>query len=84
MIGTDTAWGKVRVEKMVLSSSDGDVVNALLYRPKSATPENPAPAVVLYHGGNDMLEHTGTYALELARRGFVVINFDYQGSQIRL
>ena len=80
VIGTDTAWGKVRVEKMVLSSSDGDVVNALLYRPKSATPENPAPAVVLYHGGNDMLEHTGTYALELARRGFVVINFDYQGS----
>lgn len=80
VIGTDTAWGKVRVEKMVLSSSDGDVVNAMLYRPKTATAENPAPAVVLYHGGNDMLEHTGTYALELARRGFVVINFDYQGS----
>ena len=80
VIGTDTAWGKVRVEKMLLSSSDGDVVNAMLYRPKTATVENPAPAVVLYHGGNDMLEHTGTYALELARRGFVVINFDYQGS----
>ncbi len=80
VIGTDTAWGKVRVEKMVLSSADGDVFNAMLYRPKSATAKNPAPAVVLYHGGNDMLEHTGTYALELARRGFVVINFDYQGS----
>lgn len=80
VIGTDTAWGKVRVEKMVLSSADGDVVNAMLYRPRTATAENPAPAVVLYHGGNDMLEHTGTYALELARRGFVVVNFDYQGS----
>ncbi|MBR5382704.1 MAG: alpha/beta fold hydrolase [Clostridia bacterium] len=80
VIGTDTAWGKVRVEKMVLSSADGDVVNAMLYKPRTATAENPAPAVVLYHGGNDMLEHTGTYALELARRGFVVINFDYQGS----
>lgn len=80
IIGTDTAWGKVRVEKMVLSSADGDVFNAMLYRPKSATADNPAPAVVLYHGGNDMLEHTGTYALELARRGFVAINFDYQGS----
>ncbi len=80
VIGTDTAWGKVRVEKMVLSSSDGDVVNAMLYRPRTATAKTPAPAVVLYHGGNDMLEHTGTYALELARRGFVVINFDYQGS----
>lgn len=80
IIGTDTAWGKVRVEKMVLSSSDGDVVNAMLYRPRTATKDNPAPAVVLYHGGNDMLEHTGTYALELARRGFVVVNFDYQGS----
>ena len=30
VIGTDTAWGKVRVEKMVLSSADGDVVNAML------------------------------------------------------
>ena len=80
VIGTDTAWGKVRVEKMVLSSADGDVVNAMLYRPRTATADNPAPAVVLYHGGNDMLEHTGTYALELARRGYVVINFDYQGS----
>ena len=80
VIGTDTAWGKVRVEKMILSSADGDVVNAMLYRPRSATADNPAPAVVLYHGGNDMLEHTGTYALELARRGYVVINFDYQGS----
>ncbi|MCR5722874.1 MAG: alpha/beta hydrolase [Lachnospiraceae bacterium] len=80
VIGADTAWGKVRVEKMLLSSADGDVVNALLYKPKSATAENPAPAIVLYHGGNDMLEHTGTYALELARRGYVVVNFDYQGS----
>ena len=80
VIGTDTAWGKVKVEEMQLSSADGDRVHAMLYKPKSATAENPAPAIVLYHGGNDMLEHTGTYALELARRGYVVINFDYQGS----
>ncbi len=41
VIGTDTAWeGSCR--ENAASSSDGDVVNAMLYRPKTATMENPA------------------------------------------
>ena len=80
VIGTDTAWGKVKTSELNLVTGDGDTIHAMLYKPTSATPENQAPGVVMYHGGNDMLEHVGTYALELARRGYVVINFDYQGS----
>ncbi len=80
IIGVDTNWGKTTVKKLTLSSADGDVISALLYKPKSATPENPAPVVMYAHGGNDMLEQGSSYAVELARRGYVVISWDYTGA----
>lgn len=80
IIGVDTNWGKTTVKKLSLTSADGDVISALLYKPKSATPENPAPAVMYAHGGNDMLEQGSSYAVELARRGYVVITWDYTGA----
>ncbi|PKN96240.1 MAG: hypothetical protein CVU43_21725 [Chloroflexi bacterium HGW-Chloroflexi-5] len=80
IIGVDTNWGKTTVKKLTLSSADGDVISALLYKPKSATAENPAPVVMYAHGGNDMLEQGSSYAVELARRGYVVISWDYTGA----
>lgn len=77
IIGTDTSWGRVRVTRMTLDSADGDRVSAMLYKPNSATEQTPAPCVMIIHGGNDMLEQAGTYALELARRGYVAVTFDY-------
>ena len=56
IIGTDTNWGKVEVTRMTLTSADGDEISAMLYKPNTATPETPAPAVLYAHGGNDMLE----------------------------
>ncbi len=50
-----------------------------ILRPKTATADTPAPAVVVMHGG---LSNKDTYApiyVELARRGFVVIAFDAMG-----
>ena len=79
IIGTDSDWGKVELTRMTLTSADGDEISAMLYKPKSATPENPAPAVLYAHGGSDMLEQGGSYALELARRGYVVVSWDYTG-----
>lgn len=79
IIGTDTAWGKVEMTRMTLVSADGDEISAMLYKPKSATPETPAPCVMFCHGGNDMLEQGSAYALELARRGYVVVSWDYTG-----
>jgi len=79
ILGTDSGWGKVKVRNMILTTPDGDRISALLYKPKTATPENPAPAFMFGHGGNDMLEQAGNYALELARRGYVVVIWDYLG-----
>lgn len=79
IIGTDTNWGKVEVTRMTLTSADGDEISAMLYKPSTATPETPAPAVLYAHGGNDMLEQGSSYAVELARRGYVVVTWDYTG-----
>ncbi len=80
ILGTDSNWGRTRVTDMLLTSADGDRINAMLYKPDSATIKNPAPCAMILHGGNDMLEQTGTYALELARRGYVVVTWDYTGT----
>ena len=80
ILGVDSNWGKTKVTNMILTSADGDRISAMLYKPRSATPDTPAPCAMILHGGNDMLEQTGTYALELARRGYVVVTWDYTGS----
>lgn len=79
IIGSDTNWGKVEVTHLNLASAEGDQVSAMLYKPKSASSENPVPLAMITHGGNDMLEQMGTYALELARRGYAVVTWDYTG-----
>ena len=80
IIGVDTNWGKTEVTKLNLASGDGDQISALMYRPKAATADNPAPVIIYAHGGADMLEQGSSYAVELARRGYVVVTFDYTGS----
>ena len=79
IIGTDTAWGKVEVTRLNLTSADGDQISAMMYKPKAAQTDNKVPMVMLCHGGNDMFEQMGSYALELARRGYAAITWDYTG-----
>lgn len=80
IIGVDTCWGKVEITRMILTSAEGDQISVMLYKPKSASPDNPVPLAMITHGGNDMLEQVGTYAIELSRRGYAVVTWDYTGS----
>ena len=57
----------------------GVVKSGILYRPKSATMSNELPAVVLTHGYLNNREHQLPFAVELARRGFVVLTVDREG-----
>ncbi len=54
----------------------GDDFHFRLFVPKTATAENPAPAVICAHGGSNVLEMQMPFYVELARRGFVVISMD--------
>lgn len=50
-----------------------------LYVPENATADTPAPAVLLLHGYQNDHETCGAYAIELARRGVVVLALDEYG-----
>jgi len=55
---------------------NGKVVSGILFVPANASAENPQPAVVLTHGYLNNRELQLQNAIELARRGFVVLTVD--------
>ena len=58
---------------------EGIVVSGILFKPKNASADNPLPAVVLTHGYLNNREMQLQNAIELARRGFVVLTVDREG-----
>ena len=66
-------WGNVSISTVNLGTRNGNQVAARIFKPDSATADNPAPAVILTHGLTVNKESYSQYGLELARRGFVVI-----------
>ena len=57
----------------------GTVASGLLYMPKDASETNKLPAVVLTHGYLNNRELQMPFAVELARRGFIVLAIDREG-----
>ena len=81
MVGANqvqTASGKIDVTEGIIASPDGDL-NYKLYTPVTATEANPAPGVLLLHGYQNDHETCAAYAIELARRGMVVLAIDEFG-----
>lgn len=71
--------GNVKVEMGHVEVEDGKVLTYKLYSPKSATTTNKAPAVLMLHGYQNDHETSAAYAIELARRGVVVMALDEYG-----
>ena len=65
---------------MTVGAKKDGMVNAKmaydLYLPKGVSAENPAPAVALTHGYLNSKEFEEGFAIELARRGYVVFAYD--------
>ena len=78
--GVITGWGDVKITRMTMVGRDGCQFSALLYVPKTATNENPAPAVINFHGNAGNARNHESWAVEFARRGFVVLSVDQFGS----
>lgn len=74
-----TSGGTVQVTEVRIPTEAGVSVSGLLYRPKSATTEAPAPAVLASHGYINTREMQSPFAIELSRRGFVVLAMDMTG-----
>lgn len=74
-----TDFGAVRVDDVRFAVGDGRMVHARLYRPRGASAEAPAPAVLAVHGYINANGTQAPYAIELARRGYVVLAVDQPG-----
>ncbi len=70
------SWGRVHVQDIKIPTQNGQWVVADLYKPRTATVENPAPLVVVVPGFQRSKEALANIAIELSRRGVVVILID--------
>jgi pimeloyl-ACP methyl ester carboxylesterase len=71
--------GRVTLRDVRFAGDGGKVQSALIYQPASATAAHPAPAVLVSHGYINTREMQSPFAIELARRGFVVLAMDMIG-----
>ena len=74
-----TSGGAVRTEEFTFTTDVGATSHAKLYIPQTATAENPAPAILLCHGYTASMDAMEPNAIELSRRGYVVMCLDLYG-----
>jgi len=74
-----TAGGTITVRDVRFEGESGARMSALLYIPPGVSAESPAPGVVAIHGYINSRETQDGYAIEFARRGYVVLALDQTG-----
>jgi pimeloyl-ACP methyl ester carboxylesterase len=85
LVGGIAAWivqtdgGSVAIRDLRFNGPGGSVMSALLYVPKTATAKTPAPAILAVHGYINSRETQDGFAIEYARRGYVVLALDQAG-----
>lgn len=74
-----TGFYRVQRSRVVFDVRGADIA-VEIWRPVNVSSKDKLPAVMLSHGGSEMLGCTSLYAWELARRGIVVINENMNGA----
>ena len=74
--GVQSDWGQVQVVALRLPTQGGQWIAADLFRPRTATKEQPAPLCVVVPGFQRSKEALQNVAIELARRGVVAMVID--------
>lgn len=69
----------MRTEEITFTTDVGALSHAKLYIPVQASAENKLPAVLLCHGYTASLDAMEPNAIELSRRGYVVMALDLYG-----
>jgi hypothetical protein len=75
----NTGAGAATVKDVKIRGTDGYIISAYLYTPKTASPDKPAPGILMFHGLNNQKNYMSNTALEFARRGYVVLSADMTG-----
>lgn len=71
--------GGTRIMDVRFVGMDGSPMSALLYVPVGATAKTPAPGILAVHGYINSRETQSGFAIEFARRGYVVLALDQRG-----
>ncbi|NBU26920.1 MAG: alpha/beta fold hydrolase [Caulobacteraceae bacterium] len=71
--------GGVEVRDVRFAGAGGTTMSGLLYVPKTATRQTPAPGILAVHGYINSRETQSGFAIEFARRGYVVLALDQTG-----
>ena len=71
--------GGIRVTDVRFKGADGSTMSALLYVPPGATASTLAPGILAVHGYINSRETQSGFAIEFARRGYVVLALDQRG-----
>ncbi|MBP5294476.1 MAG: alpha/beta fold hydrolase [Lachnospiraceae bacterium] len=71
----NSGGGATKVSRIKFDTQNG-TLSGLLYMPKDASAENPKPTIVVTHGYLNSAEMQDANAVELSRRGFVVLALD--------
>lgn len=71
--------GGVQVERVSFPGAGEATMSGLLYTPENATPATPAPGILAVHGYINSAETQSAFAIEFARRGYVVLAMDQTG-----
>jgi len=82
--GSALAWkvqtaGGIKVTEVTFPGTGGTPMSGLLYTPTNATAATPAPGVLAVHGYINSRETQSGFAIEFARRGYVVLAMDQTG-----
>ena len=75
---TQTSGG-ITIQDVRFKGAKGNTMSALLYIPPNATPQIPAPGILAVHGYINSRETQDGFAIEFARRGYVVLALDQTG-----
>jgi pimeloyl-ACP methyl ester carboxylesterase len=84
LAGGAFAWvtqtsGGIQVRDVRFTGAKGNTMSALLYVPPNATAQIPAPGILAVHGYINSRETQDGFAIEFARRGYVVLALDQTG-----
>tara|TARA_R110002020_G_scaffold83397_2_gene207166 strand:- start:65407 stop:67110 length:1704 start_codon:yes stop_codon:yes gene_type:complete len=71
--------GGVSVKEVQYATAEGRTISALLYTPATASAASPAPGILGVHGYINSREVQSGFAIEFARRGYVVLTPDQTG-----
>jgi pimeloyl-ACP methyl ester carboxylesterase len=84
LAGGVLAWltqtsGGIQIRDVRFPGANGNTMSALLYVPANATAQLPAPGILAVHGYINSRETQDGFAIEFARRGYVVLALDQTG-----